>query len=52
MERANQQYGQQLLWPQVGQAFIDLCLRAQTVSPHPVASRLLPVSARKVSLLS
>ncbi|HEY3378111.1 MAG TPA: glycosyltransferase family 4 protein [Armatimonadota bacterium] len=29
MERANQQYGQQLLWPQVGQTFIDLCRHAQ-----------------------
>ena len=45
MERANRQYGAQLLWPQVGQTFIDLCLRAQTTSPRPETRRLLPVSA-------
>jgi len=45
MERANQQYGRGLLWPQVGQAFIDLCRQVQTPLPQPTRQRLLPVSA-------
>lgn len=52
MEFANHQYGKQLLWPQVGQSFIDLCLRAQAASPRPATRRVQPVSARKVSVLS
>ena len=45
MERANQQYGQQLLWPQVGQTFVDLCLHAQTSFRQPETRSLLPVNA-------
>jgi glycosyltransferase involved in cell wall biosynthesis len=52
MERANHKYGTQLLWPRVGQTFIDLCLQAQAVSPQVGVPRVLPVSARKVSVLS
>ena len=42
MERANQQYGRQLLWPQVAQAFTDLCRRAQA---SPETRRLLSLNA-------
>ncbi|MHB9025729.1 MAG: glycosyltransferase family 4 protein [Armatimonadota bacterium] len=52
MEHANRQYGQLLLWPQVGQAFIDLCLQAQTASPQPETPYLLPVNTGKMCVLS
>ena len=52
MARANQVYGQQLLWPRVGQAFIDLCLQAQTATPQPETPRLLPVDAGQVCKLT
>ncbi len=45
MQRANQRYGQQLLWPRVGQTFIDLCLHARASVPQPATRSLLPVSA-------
>lgn len=32
MKRANLQYGQDLLWPRVGQAFVDLCVENATRS--------------------
>ena len=52
MERINQQYGKQLLWPQVGGKFIDLCQQAQASLSQPAARRFLPVNAGKVSVLS
>lgn len=45
MERANQQYGAQLLWPQVGQTFIDLCQQAQTAFFKAETRRLFPLNA-------
>lgn len=39
MERANLQYGQQLLWPSVGQAFVDLCTENATQSDLKIARR-------------
>ena len=42
MELTNLQYGKQLLWPQVGQTFIDLCHRAQA-SPPLQSRRSIPL---------
>ena len=44
MEGANQRYGQQMLWPCVGQTFLDLCRQAQITRPQPAMMSLLPVS--------
>jgi glycosyltransferase involved in cell wall biosynthesis len=40
MEIANIRYGQALLWPSVGQAFIDLCVEHTTRSSSQVSSVL------------
>ncbi len=39
MAHANQQYGRQLRWPRVGQAFLDCCRQAQTA---PAGDRYTP----------
>lgn len=51
MERANLKYGQDLLWPRVGQSFVDLCventtrLDFQAAGTKPLMTKPLLVSA-------
>lgn len=52
MECANRQYGTQLLWPQVGQAFVDVCREARASRPHQKTEALPTALARKASSLS
>ncbi|HEY3298309.1 MAG TPA: glycosyltransferase, partial [Armatimonadota bacterium] len=39
MERANLRYGKRLLWPRVGQSFVDLCVENATRSDFPITRK-------------